>query len=313
MENEITRVEPVSPLAHAAQLVQQADGKIDVGQLKELLELQERYDATQARKAYTVAMAAFKADPPTIIKDKQVSYGQTSYKHATLSNATSIINKALSGHGLTASWIPEQDGEEIKVTCRLVHIDGHSEQASMKAPPDDSGKKNPIQQIASTVSYLERYTLFAITGLAPQEDDDGAGANKQPATVDPPNEAEQACIDAICALIIPPQGKVVDSKKIAAIYYEHHQSYPRDITLAAGCAQWYSKADRPEIYVPDKRDKLDKQLGLDGDEDSQPDHPAEPKEFRYHCRDCEKEFDELNVNEKCPLCNSFKIDDRQKK
>jgi hypothetical protein len=186
----------------------------------------------------------------------------------------------------------------------------------MKAPPDDSGKKNPIQQIASTVSYLERYTLFAITGLAPQEDDDGAGANKQPAKVDPPNDAEQECIDAICALIIPPQGKRVDKKKIASIYYEHHQSYPCDITLAAGCAQWYSKADRPEIYIPDKRSTFEKEQGLPGDEDSQPDHldhPESPKEFRYHCRDCEREFDELNKDDKCPGCFSFKINDRQKK
>jgi len=307
--NEIQRVEPVSPIAHAAEIVA-ANGNMDVGKLKELLELQERYDATQARKAYTVAMAAFKADPPTIIKDKQVSYGQTSYKHATLSNATSIINKALSEHGLAASWITEQNGKEIKVTCRIVHIDGHSEQTSMEAPPDDSGKKNPIQQIASTVTYLERYTLFAITGLAAQEDDDGGGAGKQPANVDPPNEQEQECIEAICKLIIPPKGKQVDAKKIASIYYEHHQSYPANMDKVAVIAEWYFKSNRPEIYIPDPRGEFEKTYDIPEDEHSKPD---EPKELRYHCRDCETEFDELNDKDKCPQCNGFKIDDRQKK
>ena len=44
----------------------------------------------------------------------------------------------------------------------------------MTAPPDGSGKKNQIQQIASTVTYLERYTLFAILGLASADQDDDA-------------------------------------------------------------------------------------------------------------------------------------------
>jgi len=40
-----------------------------------------------------------------------------------------------------------------------------------------SGNKNPIQAIASTVSYLERYTLLAITGLTTKDmDDDGKNA-----------------------------------------------------------------------------------------------------------------------------------------
>ena len=45
----------------------------------------------------------------------------------------------------------------------------------MFAAPDDTGKKNSIQQVASTVTYLERYTFLSITGLAVEDqiDDDG--------------------------------------------------------------------------------------------------------------------------------------------
>jgi len=48
----------------------------------------------------------------------------------------------------------------------------------MSGPPDDSGKKNPLQQIKSTVTYLKISTLEAACGLASTDasaDDDGNG------------------------------------------------------------------------------------------------------------------------------------------
>ncbi|MNL48938.1 ERF superfamily protein [compost metagenome] len=48
----------------------------------------------------------------------------------------------------------------------------------MQAMPDNSGKKNAIQQVASTITYLQRYTLLAATGVATKgQDDDARGAN----------------------------------------------------------------------------------------------------------------------------------------
>lgn len=178
--NEIQKNE--SPLMTAAALVQ-GEGGMDVSKLKELLDVQERWEAIEAKKAYTQAMAAFKENPPEILKDKKVHYetskGSTDYKHATLHNVTSKINSELSKHGLTASWLTSQDNGFIKVTCKITHIMGHSEETCLSAPPDNTGSKNAIQAIASTVTYLERYTLLALTGLATaDQDDDGAAASK---------------------------------------------------------------------------------------------------------------------------------------
>jgi hypothetical protein len=59
----------------------------------------------------------------------------------------------------------------------VTHELGHSAQTSLTAPPDASGSKNSIQAIGSTVSYLQRYTFMAITGLAAKDqDDDGQKA-----------------------------------------------------------------------------------------------------------------------------------------
>ena len=52
----------------------------------------------------------------------------------------------------------------------------------MTAPSDTSGQKNSIQAIASTVTYLQRYTLLAATGITTMDmpDDDGKGGVKEP-------------------------------------------------------------------------------------------------------------------------------------
>lgn len=148
--------------------------------LEKLLTLQERWEANEAKKAYNVAMAEFKANPPKIDKDKTVAYdtskGKTSYHHASLANVTDKINEALSKYGLSASWFTKQNGE-ILVTCKIAHIMGHSEETTLSAPADTSGSKNSIQAIGSTITYLCRYTLLCLTGLATEDqDDDGNSA-----------------------------------------------------------------------------------------------------------------------------------------
>lgn len=156
----------------------------DIEKIKALMDLQERHEAKMAKRAYTEAMAAFKADPPLIVKDKEVVFGKTSYSHATLGQVSQKINSALSKHGLSAGWTVEQGDYGIKVKCIITHIDGYSESTSMIAPPDVSGNKNAIQAIASSVSYLQRYTILALTGIATNEnDDDGAASGYSPGEV----------------------------------------------------------------------------------------------------------------------------------
>ena len=152
----------------------------DLEKLEKVLELQERWEKNEARKAYHSAMAAFKANPPKINKDKKVGYttnaGKVGYSHASLANVTEKINSELSKHGLSASWVTTQNGS-IVVTCKITHKLGHSEETTLSAPSDTTGSKNAIQAIGSTITYLERYTLLALTGLATFEmDDDGEAA-----------------------------------------------------------------------------------------------------------------------------------------
>ena len=160
------------------------DPTFDVAKLEKLLDVKERWEREEARKAFDSALSDFKSSPPEILKDKAVSFGTTSYKHATLGNVSEIIGSALGKHGLSHRWDVEQKDGRIKVACILSHRSGHSVRVSLEAGPDTSGSKNPIQAIASAISYLERYTLLAVTGMATNDEDDdgrqGAAEGKPP-------------------------------------------------------------------------------------------------------------------------------------
>jgi hypothetical protein len=147
----------------------------DVDQLTKLMELQERWEANEARKAFVVAMNAFKSNPPKIGKNKHVSFGNTNYDHATLDHVANVITAGMAPHGLSFRWEVSQ-GDHVSVTCIIMHQMGHQERVSLTAPADSSGSKNTIQAIGSTVTYLQRYTLLAATGLAAGGDDDGRAA-----------------------------------------------------------------------------------------------------------------------------------------
>jgi len=178
--NEITAV-PGSPmLALAGKLVESGQ----IGDLEKLLEMHREWERDQARNAYNESFAAFRADPPQIYKDKEVRYGNTHYSHATLDHVASTIGKAMAPHGLSFRWETKQDGGAITVTCWINHIAGHREGTTLSAPADTSGQKNAIQAIGSAVTYLQRYTLLAATGLAAGDDDDGATTEIQTITAD---------------------------------------------------------------------------------------------------------------------------------
>ncbi len=159
------------------ELLQMAVSKgADIDKLEKLMDLQLRWQKEQAKQAYHAAMNAFKADPPEIIKNHTVSFGNTTYDHATLDNVCKAITGGLSKHNISHRWRIEQAEGFVRVTCVLTHSQGHSEETALSAGPDTSGSKNAIQAIGSAVTYLERYTLLAATGLAAKNgDNDGQG------------------------------------------------------------------------------------------------------------------------------------------
>lgn len=146
----------------------------DVDQLGKLMELQLRWEANEARKAWVEAMAAFKLDAPIILKTKHVNQGagKAQYDHAELDKVCEAVISGLNKHRLQHRWEAEQvAGGILNISCIIQHKLGHSERTTLAGPADTTGGKNSIQAIGSTVTYLQRYTLLAATGLAAKNQD----------------------------------------------------------------------------------------------------------------------------------------------
>lgn len=199
MSNAVQKIEPeamtelvdqapsrsAAPITPMEMLQIAVEKGADLDQLQKLMDLQERWEANEARKAFVVAKAKFKAKAPAIDKNKHVGFtskkegaSKTDYWHATLDHVAELLDPVLSKYGLSYSWETEQrDGGLIRVTCILTHVMGHSERVTLQATPDTSGNKNSIQAVGSTVTYLQRYTLLSATGISTGDmDDDGKAA-----------------------------------------------------------------------------------------------------------------------------------------
>src|SRR5690606_1327296 len=97
---EVTAVEPyqqttaVTPMDLLDRAMHRG---MDAEALGKLLELQQRWEADQARKAFVKAMEAFKAEPLKIDKKKAVEHnGKYMYSHATLAQVVDAVVGALS-------------------------------------------------------------------------------------------------------------------------------------------------------------------------------------------------------------------------
>jgi hypothetical protein len=211
---EQTNVVPmVQQAANPMMIIQSAIEKgASVETLEKLMALQERFEANEAKKEFALAMAAAKSEIRPIIKKQRVSFetkaGETtSYQHESLDDISNVVDPILSRHGLSYRYRAAQSEGGIAVTCVIEHQRGHSEETTLSAFRDESGKKNAIQAVGSTATYLQRYTLKLALGLSTAKDTDGV----------PPEEPAKA-IDAaqfryLTDLI---EEAVADEKKLLA-------------------------------------------------------------------------------------------------
>jgi uncharacterized protein YyaL (SSP411 family) len=174
MYDKAAPAEPLTPMELLARAVA-SGATIEV--LTGLMDLQERYEraqerreASQALKAFDEAIAAAKAEIPVIVKGTQGH----NYVYADFAAIARVVDPILSSHGLQYRFRTVQTDKAITVTCVLFGH-GHKEECTLSGGADTSGQKNAIQSIGSTLTYLQRYTLVQMLGLATAKDDDGRG------------------------------------------------------------------------------------------------------------------------------------------
>jgi hypothetical protein len=172
MTGEIVKQENLNPGQLLTLAVNQ---NLDIEKLERLMDLQNRWETEQNRKSFFEALAKFQSEVPEIRKNKKVKFetqkGTTDYNYAPLADVIRQIKDTCKDCGLSYRWEISDTKEEIKVTCLVTHVNGHTEKTTMTASPDDSGSKNKIQSRGSAIEYLKRYTLIGALGLSTTDSD----------------------------------------------------------------------------------------------------------------------------------------------
>lgn len=114
------------------------------------------------------ALVTFHSKVGAVTKDATNPFFRS--KYATLDNVIDTINKPLEDAGLSYSQFP--DGVN-GLTTILMHTSGEWIEARYEMTP----AKNDPQGLGSAITYMRRYALGAILGLATELDDDGNTAS----------------------------------------------------------------------------------------------------------------------------------------
>lgn len=108
-------------------------------------------------------------------------------KYASLASIHRAIQPHLGEAGIAVVQMPEIQGRDVYLHTKLIHSSGEMLESSLFAPMPER-KGNPVQLMAGVLSYLKRYALSAMLGVATGEDDDGNSAGDRSYRNDPPSD-----------------------------------------------------------------------------------------------------------------------------
>jgi hypothetical protein len=128
------------------------------------------------------ALAAFQAELPHVAKGNTADTGSYKYDYADIEDVFGTVLPCLGRHGLafTAVVTIRDDGQRV-LDYALLHASGEERGGCYPLPGQATA-----QQMGSAITYARRYSLLAVTGVAPGgEDDDGkAASDAHPAPVE---------------------------------------------------------------------------------------------------------------------------------
>lgn len=138
---------------------------------------------TDQPASLAAALIALQADIPRIRKTARGQHGA----YADLEHVTSALLPRIARLGLAfTAWPTLNSNGRFVLAYKLLHISGESETGEYELP---TGAQP--QQIGSAITYARRYSLLAVTGVAPAGDDDDGRAARQGATRRPRQQRQQ--------------------------------------------------------------------------------------------------------------------------
>lgn len=142
--------------------------------LERMMGLYERDQAASAQKAFARAFAQLQADIPGIQASKVVlnNDGSARYKFAPYEEIMAKVQPLLAKHGFSITFTTDSGEERTKVTCTLMHSDGHSRTNEFSCRYSKPPGSSDTQGDGSTVTYAKRYALCNALNIVIEHDDD---------------------------------------------------------------------------------------------------------------------------------------------
>jgi hypothetical protein len=200
----------------------------------------------------TKAHAAFIKQVGTIEKDGDAQFG----KHATLQGVLGVINAPLSNQGLSVHQIFDytEDGKTILKTI-LRHTSGE-EIVSSALFPTTSGR-NPLHDWGSNTTYMRRFCLLAILGIAPGiEDNDGDHLTPHEPVISKPIAATSAQPQQDITISNPPLTKADRNELLETLANLYEKEKPKFEKLQAAYRKQFDGVQKisDHIQEPKHRD-----------------------------------------------------------
>lgn len=141
-------------------------------ELVEDLAIEHSAEIGEIAKAIAAAQAALEED--NVAKKLDNTFFNS--KYADLAAAVSMARPAFAKAGVAIIQAPTTKGHLVRVTTLLAHGSGQWMKSTLGMLPT---KKDP-QGVGAAITYARRYSLLAMTGLAPEEDDDANKVSNKP-------------------------------------------------------------------------------------------------------------------------------------
>lgn len=120
-----------------------------------------------------IALALSKAQVsfPEIKKNQSMEIrGRKTYWYADLAAIIKAVVPALSENGIAFIQTPKMSNGILTVVTRFLHESGEELFGEMSVPVEPDGR---LQELGSVITYLRRYLLTAMSGVAAEDDTDG--------------------------------------------------------------------------------------------------------------------------------------------
>lgn len=151
----------------------------DIGTIERMMVVRDKLKAEQAKEAFDRAMAAFQAECPVIVKNKDVNdlSGSLLYKYCPLEYIIAQVRPLLQKHGFSYALDTDLTAEAgyVIAVCKAVHQAGHSECSKAKFRLGTKTRAMSDTQVdAAALTFASRRAFQNAFGIVVAgEDSDG--------------------------------------------------------------------------------------------------------------------------------------------